>query len=102
MGNDFTQDPPENGIPMDSPPPNGFPMDPLTGVCSSFDSLRRSLDPDGLFNDTLPGNNFTQELPPAVPSAKDGMLGGESLLHSWMVFPTSTSNGEIELWVTFW
>jgi hypothetical protein len=32
----------------------------------------------------------------------DGILGGESLVHSWMVFPTSTSNGEIELWATFW
>jgi hypothetical protein len=39
-----------------------------------------------------------------LPSGKmystDGILGGESLVHSWMVFPTSTSNGEIKLWVT--
>jgi hypothetical protein len=59
LGNDFTHDPPGNGVPMDSPSPNGFPMDLLTGACSSFDSLRRSVYPDGLFNDTLPGNDST-------------------------------------------
>jgi hypothetical protein len=58
LGNDFTQDPPGNDIPMDSLPPNGFPLDLLTGVRSRFDSLRRSVDPDGLFNDTLPGNDL--------------------------------------------
>jgi hypothetical protein len=69
LGYDFTQDTPRNGIPMDSPQPNGFPMDLLTGACSSFDSLRRIMDQDGLFDDTLPGNDFSQDLPPADPSA---------------------------------
>jgi hypothetical protein len=40
------------------------------------------------------------------PSGKmyssDAILGGKSLVHSWMIFPTSTSNGEIRLWDTFW
>jgi hypothetical protein len=52
LGNEFTHDPPGNGIPMDSPPPNGFPMDLLAEACSSFDSLRRSVDPEGLFKNT--------------------------------------------------
>jgi hypothetical protein len=55
LGNDFTHDPPGNGVPMDwpsPPPPNGFPMDLLAEACSSFDSQRRSVDPEGLFKNT--------------------------------------------------
>jgi hypothetical protein len=40
--------------------------------------------------------------PPGNMYSSDGILGGESQVHSWMVVPTSISNGEIELWVTFW
>jgi hypothetical protein len=102
VGNDFTQDTPRNGIPMDSPPLNGFPMDPLTGACSSFYSLRRSMDPDGfsmtLFQGMTSPKTFLQPIlqqiekeaaelfPPGNMYSSDGILGGESLVHSLMDF----------------